>query len=432
MKKNTSFETSLASISWNGKSGFLFAAAVPLSAPGRLVFEAILASLVGITLLLGFILVRRALRRRYFHHRDARVFALRQNFEGILSGSVPPEKWRKDALDSEIMEEMLLDDIEAAHASGHPEEAPRMLNVLRRSGLLATRLHEANAYTGWRRRRALVALGRTRAPEAVPALARALEDPELETRVAAVRGLGCTGLPEAAVEMLDRVASRGLSTPGLTLQNSLLNCCKGRPEILRPYLRQPEGKAREMLARVLGELATPAMEEDILLLAADPLAEVRAAAARALGVARQPSAVEILSELVKDRQWFVRLRAVVALGTFEDARIIPVLTQALCDENRYVRLRAAGALAQMGPWLQEIVSKVIETRDRFALHAIVSEIERDGGIPRLLNAASDPNGQEESTVALLNALRAGREQVRSAARAEIKPATRRQPRKASS
>jgi len=397
-------------------------AAVWLSAPGRLVLDAIIASTAGIGLLLSFILGRRAMRRQYFHRRDERVFALRQNWEAILSGAVPAANWRKEPLDSEIVEEMLLDDIEAAHMARHSGEAARLLNVLRSSGLLATRLHEATAYEGWRRRRALVALGRTRAPEAVPVLARALEDPELETRVAAVRGLGGTGLPEAAIEMLDRVAGRGLSTPGLTLQNSLLNCCQGRPEILRPYLHQPEGRPREMLARVLGELATPAMEEDILLLAADPLPEVRASAARALGVARPASAVELLSELVKDREWFVRLRAVVAVGTIEDARVIPILIEALCDENRYVRLRAAGALAQMGPRLEQIVSKVIETHDRFALHAIISEIERAGGVARLFSAISDPSRREDATAALMQALRAGQEQVRSAARAERKPA----------
>lgn len=401
-------------------------------APGRFVIQAILATFAGIGLLLLFILGRRALRQRYFHRRDTRVFALRKDWEGILSGAVPPENWRKNPLDSQIVEEMLLDGIEAAQAAGHPGEAGRLLNVLRTSGLLSTRMHEAGEYGGWRRRRALVALGRTRAPEAVPVLAGALEDADLETRVAAVRGLGGTSLAEAAVEMMDRVVGRGLSTPGLTLQNSLLNCCRGRPEILRPYLRQSHGSAREMLARVLGELATPEMEEEILLLAADPLAEVRASAARALGVARPVAALELLGELVKDKEWFVRLRAVVALGSIEDARVIPILIEALCDENRYVRLRAAGALAQMGPRLEQIVGKVIETRDRFALHAIISEIERAGGIAHLFGAISDPNRREEATATLMHALKAGQEQVRNAGRGEPRLVTTLKPGKASS
>lgn len=401
-------------------SWLLLAAAVPATAPGRLVLKAILASAAGTALLLAFILGRRAVRRRYFRRRDARVFALRQDWEGVLSGAVAAEIWRGDALDREIIEGMLLDGIEAAHASGHLEEVPRLLGVLRSSGLLDTRVYEARTYRGWRRRRALVALGRTRAPEAVPVLAEALDDPERETRVAAVRGLGGTGLAEAAVQMLDRVVGRGLRTPGPTLQNSLLNCCRGRPAILLPYLRQAEGGAREMLARVLAELATSEMEEDILLLAADPLAEVRASAARALGVARSGSALGILSELVHDHEWFVRLRAVVALRALQDARAIPVLLAALCDANLLVRLRAAEALAQMDPHLEQIVEKVVEVQDRYALHAIISELERAGRFAKLLNALADPARREEAAATLVNGLRAGAEQVRGAALVEAK------------
>ncbi len=396
----------------------LLAGVVPPNAPARLVLTAILASTAGIGLLLAFILGRRAVRRRYFRRRDARVFALRQDWEGILSGAVPLEMWREDALDRKIVESMLLDGIEAAHASGRLDEVSRLQGVLRSSALLDTRLYEAREYRGWRRRRALVALGRTRALEAVPALAEALDDPDPETRVAAVRGLGGTGIAEAAEQMLDRVAGRGLRTPGLTLQNSLLNCCRGRPELLRPYLRRTEGGAREMLARVLGELATPEMEEEILLLAADPSPEVRASGARALGVARPASALSALTELARDKEWFVRLRAVVALGSLEDARTIPVLIGALCDANRYVRLRSAGALAQMGPRLEQIVEKVVEMQDRYALHAIISELERAGGFAKLFNALADPARREAAGTTLAHALRAGAEQVRSAARVE--------------
>jgi HEAT repeat protein len=410
----------------------LMAVLISPGTPGRFVLQAIVVTSAGIALLLFFILGRRGLRRRYFHRRDLRVFALRKQWEGILNGSVPPESWRRHSLDSEIVEEMLFEGMEAAHAAGQREEAARLLHVLRTSGLLSTRMHEASEYGGWRRRRALVALGRTRAPEVVPVLAGALEDEDLETRVAAVRGLGGTGLAAAATEMMDRVVGRGLSTPGLTLQNSLLQCCQGRPEILQPYLRQAQGRAREMLSRVLGELATPAMEEDILLLAADPLPEVRASAARALGVARPLAALELLGELVKDKEWFVRLRAVVALGSIEDARVIPILIESLCDENRYVRLRAAGALAQMGPRLEQIVEKVIETRDRFALHAIISEIERAGGIAHLFGAISDPNRRVEATTTLLQALKAGQEQMRTAARGELRPVAAMKPGKAGS
>ena len=45
-------------------------------------------------------------------------------------------------------------------------------------------------YQGWRRQRALIALGRTRAPEGITALAEGLTDGDLNTRLAALRREG--------------------------------------------------------------------------------------------------------------------------------------------------------------------------------------------------------------------------------------------------
>ena len=61
-----------------------------------------------------------------------------------------------------------------------------------------------------------------------------------------------------------------------------MNCCGEAPEVLLPYLDRAQGQARELIARVLGELASPGLGEELLILAADPLPEVRASAARAL------------------------------------------------------------------------------------------------------------------------------------------------------
>ena len=48
-------------------------------------------------------------------------------------------------------------------------------------------IFEAQHHVGWRRQRALVALGRTRAPEGIPALALALRDRNRDVRLAALR-----------------------------------------------------------------------------------------------------------------------------------------------------------------------------------------------------------------------------------------------------
>lgn len=371
--------------------------------PARFVFDAILASAAGIALLLAFILIRRAYSRNYFLRRSRRTLAIRQQWPGILDGSVPPEQWLFDPLDTHIVETILADNLEVAS----PQEAAPLLACLRSSGLLDMRIYESRTLRGWRRHTALVSLGRMRAPEAIPALAEALDDPQTETRIAAVSGLGRTVLPAAAEPILERLVQHVLRVPDRPVMNALLSCCRIRPAVLLRYASKADDRARPLLVRVLGEVATPDLDEDLLLLASDPIADVRASAARALAAAKPRLALTALSSLAEDTEWFVRLRAVVGLGDLEDPRAIPALVETLCDRNRYVRLRSAAALARLDGHLTEIVSQVTQKGDRYALHALVTELERSGSILNLVNALADPQKRVAAEQALLVALRAG-------------------------
>src|SRR5260370_37364028 len=173
--------------------------------PGAFVLKAIVAAITVDALLLGFILLRRTYRKRYFAKRDARVFELRQKWDALISGKLPYETWRKKPFDRRIVETMALD---AFEASG-PEESARLLKFLRQSGLIEKRIFEARRQTGWRRMRSLVALGRTRAPEGIPALAEALRDNDLEVRLAAPPGFRRTACPEPGEQILALVRHKG-------------------------------------------------------------------------------------------------------------------------------------------------------------------------------------------------------------------------------
>jgi len=308
--------------------------------PAAFVLKAIVVAVVADALLLAFILLRRAYRKRYFAKRDACVFKWRQKWDDLLSARVPYSAWRANAFDRRIIEIIALDGLEA----GNPEECARILRFLRFSGLLEKRIFEARHFTGWRRMRALVALGRTRAPEGIPALADALRDRDLEARLAALRGLGRTASPRAAEEILAWVGEKGLVVPALPLQSALIQCCAERPQVLLPYVQSATGPLREVLGRVLGEVATPSLGLDLLQFVGDDLDELRAAAARALGHSPSGLAFDVLSELARDPTWFVRLRAMVSLGKLSERRAIPALLRGLTDSNRLVRLRAAEAL----------------------------------------------------------------------------------------
>jgi HEAT repeat protein len=322
-------------------------------------------------LLLAFIFLRRTYRKRFFSRRDARVFELRQQWDALISGKIAYERWRKKTFDRRIVETMALDAFEAAG----PEESARLLKFMRTSGLIEKRIFEAQHLKGWRRMRALVALGRTRAPEGVPALAEALRDRNLEIRLAALRGLGRTACPQAAEEILSWVGEAGLPVPALPLQSALIQCCGERPQLLLPYAKQAEGPLREVLGRVLGEVATPALGLELLQFVGDDREELRAAAARAMSQAGAGLAFDALSELARDTTWFVRLRAIIGMGQLADPRAIPTLLKGLTDSNRLVRLRAAEALVQFRAVMVPIFQQVIQLRDRYGLHAFLTAIE---------------------------------------------------------
>jgi len=339
--------------------------------PAAFVLKAIVAATVADGLLLAFILLRRTYRKRYFARRDARVFELRQKWDALVSGEIPYETWRKKPFDRRIVETMALDAFEASGA----EESARLLKFLRQSGLIEKRIFEARRQTGWRRMRSLVALGRTRAPEGIPALAEALRDHALEVRLAALRGLGRMACPEAGEEILAWVGEKGLSVPALPLQSALIQCCAERPHLLLPYVQHAEGPLREILGRVLGEVATPSLGLDLLQFVGDDLDELRAAAARAMSHTKSGLAFDLLNELARDPIWFVRLRAIVSLGKLSDPRAIPSLLRGLMDSNRLVRLRAAEALVELDIRMAPIFEQVVETGDRYGLHAYLTALE---------------------------------------------------------
>src|SRR2546421_195706 len=135
--------------------------------PAPFVLKAIIAPTLADALLLAVILIRRPYRKRFSARRDARVFELRQKWDDLVSGKIPYETWRTRSFDRRIVETIALDSFEVAGS----EESARLLKFLRASGLIEKRIFEARRFTGWRRMRAFVALGRPRAPEGIPALA---------------------------------------------------------------------------------------------------------------------------------------------------------------------------------------------------------------------------------------------------------------------
>ncbi len=372
------------------------------------VVRAIIFSVLGILALVGFIFVRRTVRRRYFDRLAGAEFYVRQHWEQILSGEIPADDWRAVHGDAEAITTLTLDRLDAAD----DVEGAKLLNFMRGAGLLDRIAVDARRLRGWRREAALVRLGRTRAPEVVPILVAALDDRRVDTQLAAVRGLARTGLATAAEAMLERVVTGELALEATSLLNALMICTRNNPRILLPYLYVAQGPVRELLARVMAETASLELGDDLLLLAHDPSAEVRASVARALAHAEFGFAFAALDGLTTDEEWFVRLRAITSLGQFREARALPALLRGVCDPSRHVRQRAAEALARM-PNSADVLREVLDTHDTYALQAMIAELDRIGEFGRLLEELQSPASPAAGAEArrLLQALEAGAEKL---------------------
>jgi HEAT repeat protein len=349
--------------------------------PAGVVIQAIAVTLLGIAVLLAFILTRRAWRSRLYRRRDARVVEIRAQWDAIVDGRARPEPWRRDPLSAEIVETLLLDSLDEAT----PTEGERLSRALRRSGLLDARIHDARVRRGWRRRQALTSLGRMRASEAIPALADALKDRSQATEVTAVRALGRIGCPGAATPLLEHLVTRAEPLPTFHVENAIIGACRSNPEVITPYLDRATPDIKRMLVRALSEIAHGGMTDVVLRLTGDAEAEVRASSARLLTLAPVETALPALAGLATDEEWFVRLRAIVALGQLQHPAATASLVRGLCDSHRFVRLRAARGLATMGKHLTKILDEVEATKDRYAMQALLSELELSGIVLRYLD-----------------------------------------------
>ena len=362
-----------------------------------------MAALSGVAAMMAFIMGRRALRHYQTRRFDALSFKIHKQWREMVRGDVPAEEWRGDSMQCDILQSIVIQEISAAT----DKDREGLQEFLRASGLVDRCVQVVLGGHGWARRRAMLALGAMRLPEAIEPLSEVLDDWQLDTRMAAVQGLGRTHLAEAAEPIIECLMVGGLKVPPDPIANALVRCFMDQPTALLPYLRRSQGESRDLLARVASELATAAMADEMVMLAGDARPEVRASAARALVLAPVTLAIPALADLARDPVWFVRLRATTALNEIPHLRTIPILLEAVRDSNRLVRIRAASALSKFQEETVEILRSIVDSRDRYALHAMISALELGGGFEKVLAELSDPLLHDQTAAQLLAAIREG-------------------------
>jgi HEAT repeat protein/beta-lactamase regulating signal transducer with metallopeptidase domain len=177
---------------------------------------------------------------------------------------------------------------------------------------------------GWANPKVKVDVGRVRTGSgggesaAVPGLAAALSDSDMEVRRSAARALGSLEDPRA-VDALTQALRRDAD-------------------------EQVRATAAWALGQIDDRRAVSALTEAVR---EDRAVGVRKQAAWALGQIEDPAAVPALGAALRDADADVRRQAVWALGQIEDARAVPPLVEALGNADVATRRQAAWALGQI-------------------------------------------------------------------------------------
>jgi HEAT repeat protein len=235
---------------------------------------------------------------------------------------------------------------------------------------------------------AVDALGRSRAPQAIPALTkRILEDNSPDVQKAAVYALRNINDPQA-IQALIQVATNKSILPNL----------------------------RETALSSLGEIGNPEAVDTLIPIMEDSSEKysVRAEAARALGRIGDPKAIEpLIRTLEKEREGHaIHLNEAIAeaLGAFRDPRVIDPLVNAL-GRGYSASIAAAESLMKL--------------RDRRTVEPLARILENDEfelSYPRkfavrILGVLGDPR----AVPALAKALRDDDDEIREAAFESIQP-----------
>src|SRR5258708_15715244 len=123
---------------------------------------AILSVLGGVALLLVLRLGRNIIHQFRIRKYDALTFKIHSQWREIVRGGIPAETWRKNPMQCEIVQSIVIHEIGAAM----DKDRPRLHEFLRSTGLIDLSIKKVTGGHGWGRRRRMVAPGGMRGAEA--------------------------------------------------------------------------------------------------------------------------------------------------------------------------------------------------------------------------------------------------------------------------
>jgi HEAT repeat protein len=225
-----------------------------------------------------------------------------------------------------------------------------LVDILRRRGTVDKACADTTSWRTVRRYQAVELLGSAGVLEAVPFVAKLLDDSNVDVRLASVRALGRIGGLEAAAALLAHLDRDEATIPPHPVTMALLRIGTEATEPLLAALDADRVNVRTIAAEVLGVLgvfqAAAALEHR---LDTDLQPSVRVGAAHALGRLGMPSSIPVLLEtLAREEDIDVLAAACTSLGRITDPSTIPALERAVHHHSPRVRIAAALALILMG------------------------------------------------------------------------------------
>lgn len=419
----------------------------------KVVLALFVLALMGNFFLIGVVFLRRWRRQKYF----SRVDALREQYGPIIAGVVSGRIAYPNGLDELrqisgpdrlfMLERLCLEKKPA------PQEEPLLRRLCEDLGLVKiwqqrlmgqidqSSLREAliNPQGVLRRVKFLHFLIRSKSAENLglirhepswPLLVKALDDPNPDIQMVAVRALTAIHYPGSFLPLAEQLHKAVLeSTPNLSvrvLKTALVSFPLQSARELRPSLRHPNPRIRFLATDVIREMVEreASGKADFRLdrknfddetagvfltdLPFDGNPDVRARAAPVIAYLADPRAASTLFTLLEDSAWFVRLHAVRSLARH---RFLPTgdrISSALTDPNWRVREAAVRILRGFGrPGLDLLTAHFLATRDRYSREQVADEFQRAGLIPELLTRCAE-TGNGRDTAVLRNMAEMGK------------------------
>lgn len=287
------------------------------------------------------------------------------------------------------------------------DDHTRVVDKLKELGFVDLYVAELNSSNANERATALQVLGDLRITEASGNFTEAIEDPDGDVRLTAVRGLANmvdeitasgengtrTGpIIESIVGLLDKPER----VPDRRLAEVILDIGSDAVPPLLVATKSSNARTRALAADILGQIGDWRGVDTLIEMLNDPETDVRTQAAGALGSTGDTRAVKPLIKSLDDESWPVRARGARALSVVGDPVAVYPISRLLSDPQWWVRYNAGFALPSFKELGYETLEKTLLDSDRYARERALEVMEETGYLHQFIEDLASDNDEKKT------------------------------------